>query len=102
MTYAIEIAPEAQREWKKLDPSIKRQFVKKLEKLCHNPKVASAKLRGHSNAYRIKARDAGYRLIYVVQDARLIILIVAVAKRDSSKDDVYSLIGSRLARIAND
>lgn len=98
MNYSIEIAPTAQREWKKLDKSIKQQFVKKLEKLQVSPRISSAKLSGHSGAYRIKLRGAGYRLVYVVQDERLIILIVAVAKRDSSKNDVYSLANARLAQ----
>ena len=98
MNYSIEIAPTAQREWKKLDKSIKQQFVKKLQKLQASPRISSAKLSGHSNAYRIKLRAAGYRLIYLVHDERLIILVVAVAKRDSSKEDVYNLATARLAR----
>jgi mRNA interferase RelE/StbE len=99
MSYSIEIAPVAQREWKKLDQLIKRQFVKKLEKLCDGPRIPGAKLTGHANAYRIKLRGAGYRLIYMVREERLIIIIVAVAKRDSSKDDVYHLATTRLAHF---
>ena len=96
MNYSIEIAQSARREWKKLDHSIKQQFQKKLDQLTANPKIPSAKLRGYKDAYRIKLRDAGYRLIYRVIDEWLIIVIVTVAKRDSSKKDVYHLGEQRL------
>ena len=99
MNYSIEVAPSARREWRKLDHSIKQQFQKKLDQLISNPKIPSAKLHGHKDAYRIKLRDAGYRLIYRVIDDRLVILIVAAAKRDSSKKDVYQLGEQRLRQI---
>lgn len=96
MAYSIEIAPSAKREWKKLDPKLKQQFQKKLATLLHNPKIPSAKLSGHADAYRIKARAAGYRLIYRVIEDRLVIMIVAVGKRDASKGDIYASLAPRL------
>ena len=98
MTYAIEIIPEARREWNKLDPAIKAQALRKLEKLLHNPRIASAKLRDLPDCYKIKLRSAGYRIIYRVIDERLIIMIVAAGKRDASKDDIYHTAGQGLGR----
>lgn len=42
---------------------------------------------GHPDRYKIKLRSIGYRLVYEVQDGRLVVLVVAVGKRD--KNAVY-------------
>jgi len=39
-------------------------------------------LRGSSNRYKIKLRAAGYRLVYEVRDHELLVLVVAVGKRE--------------------
>ena len=96
MTYSIEILPSARGEWKKLDPDIKRQAVRKLEQLLENPRVPAARLSEMPDCYRIKLRSKGYRIIYRVLDDRLVILIVAAGKRDSRKDDIYSVALKRL------
>ena len=52
------------------------------------PHVPGAKLRGElKNTYKIKLRDAGYRLVYEVIDLRLVVLVIAIGKRD--KNQVY-------------
>jgi mRNA interferase RelE/StbE len=101
VTYSIEILPSARREWEKLAPDIKRQAVRKLETLLDQPRVAAARLRGFDDSYKIKLRSAGYRIIYRVIDARMVIVIVAAGKRDSTKADVYTTAMNRL-RQADD
>ena len=96
MNYSIEILPSAQREWKRLDRQIKQQAVRKLESLCENPRIPSASLSGLPDCYKIKLRSKGYRIVYRVIDDRLIILVVAAAKRDSGKRDVYDIASQRL------
>lgn len=87
MSYELAFLEEALAEWQRLDGSIKAQFKKKLaERLCE-PRVPSAQLTGRANRYKIKLRSIGYRLVYEVQDTRLIVLVVAVGKRD--KNAVY-------------
>lgn len=98
MSYSIEILPSARREWKKLDRDIKQQAVRKLERLLENPRVPSARLSGMADCYKIKLRSKGYRIVYQVVDSRLVIVIVAAAKRDGGKDDVYSIAALRLSR----
>ena len=52
--------------------------------------MPSAKLHGDlQNAYKIKLRDAGYRLVYEVIDQRLVIVVIAIGKRDH--DEVYQI-----------
>ncbi|WP_330703862.1 type II toxin-antitoxin system RelE/ParE family toxin [Novosphingobium resinovorum] len=82
-------------------PDIKRQAVRKLDTLLEQPRIPAARLRGGDDCYKIKLRAAGYRVIYQVIDARLVILIVAACKRDSAKDDVYTVAMNRL-RQADD
>ena len=55
--------------------------------------MPSAKLFGHPDRYKIKLRSIGYRLVYEVQDKCLVVLIVAVGKRD--KNAVYKAAESR-------
>lgn len=82
MTYELEFDPRALKEWKKLDASIRVQFKAKLEKILENPKLEVNRLHGLPNCYKIKLRNIGYRLVYQVQDKRLIVFVVAVGKRE--------------------
>jgi mRNA interferase RelE/StbE len=86
--FNLEFHVLALKEWQKLDSSIKEQFKKQLQKRLLNPRVASARLHGDlDNFYKIKLRAVGYRLVYEVIDHKLIVLVIAVGKRD--QDAVY-------------
>ena len=70
------------------------QFKKQLAKRLLAPHVASAKLHGDlQNTYKIKLRDSGYRLVYEVIELRLVVVVVAVARRDH--DEVYLVASER-------
>lgn len=82
-SYELEFHELALREWKKLDGSIKAQFLKTLTKRLQEPHVPSAKLRGDlHNTYKVKLRDVGYRLVYEVIDQRLVVVVIAIGRRD--------------------
>lgn len=93
MSYELSFHPDALSEWKKLDGSIRELFKKKLVERLHNPRVPSARLSGHKNRYKIKLRDAGYRLVYEVRDKVLVIVVVAVGKRE--RNLVYKTAAKR-------
>lgn len=93
MSYELEFLEEALAEWHRLDGSIKAQFKKKLAERLSEPRLPSAKLSGHPDRYKIKLRSIGYRLVYEVLDGRLIVLVVAVGKRD--KNAVYKAAEGR-------
>lgn len=95
MTYRIEFIPSSEKEFRKLDISLRKQFVEKLKERAENPRVESAKLRGMKDCYKIKLRNAGYRLVYQVIDERIVVKVIAVGKRDRS--DVYNKAQSRLS-----
>ena len=89
--YSLDFHPAALKEWQKLDNSIREQFKAKLKERLQNPCVLSAKI--EKNRYKIKLRDVGYRLVYEVRDNELIIVVIAVGKRERS--EVYRLADSR-------
>jgi mRNA interferase RelE/StbE len=94
MSYELAIHPDAEREWARLDESVKRRFKQKLmrERLVR-PRVAKDALHGLSDFYKIKITAPQYRLAYHVDDARRRVTLVAV----SSRDDVYALLRQRSA-----
>jgi len=94
MIYELEFLEEALREWGKINSAIKEQFKKKLKERLNNPKVISAKLSGSNCRYKIKLRSAGYRLIYEVKDKKMIVVVIAVGKRE--RNQVYKLAAKRL------
>lgn len=94
MSYELEFKESARKEWSKLDNSIKTLFKKKLAERLAAPRVESARLAGMPDCYKIKLRDAGYRLVYQVVDARVVVVVVAIGKRENNL--VYSLAKERL------
>ncbi|WP_279609095.1 type II toxin-antitoxin system RelE family toxin [Burkholderia cenocepacia] len=44
-------------------------------------------MHGHPDRYKIKLRGVGYRLVYEVRDAEVIVLVIAVGRRE--RDAVY-------------
>jgi mRNA interferase RelE/StbE len=92
--FNLEFHVLALKEWQKLDHSVKNQFKKQLEKRLSNPRVASSKLHGDlDNFYKIKLRSVGYRLVYEVIDHKLVIMVIAVGKRN--QEAVYKKAASR-------
>lgn len=82
MSYKLEFVKPALKEWNKLGTTVKVQFKKKLVERLDNPKTEQARLSGMKNCYKIKLAQAGYRLVYKVEDERLIVLVLSVGKRE--------------------
>lgn len=85
MKYELEFVASALKEWKRLDSNTREQFRKKLKERCENPRVPSAKLHGAKDRYKIKLRSVGYRLVYEVEDDRLVVVVIAVGRREQSE-----------------
>ena len=94
MTYELEFKRSALKEWKKLNHPIKEQFKKKLTKILLNPHIPAASLSGAKNLYKIKLRNAGYRLVYEVSDSKVTVSVIAIGRRN--KNEVYDIAFSRL------
>ncbi len=46
------------------------------------PRVPAARLHGMPDCYKIKLRSVGYRLVYQVHDERVVVVVIAVGRRD--------------------
>lgn len=93
MTYELAFKKSALKEWKKLGPSVREIFKKKLAERLINPHIPSAAISGGSNLYKIKLRQLGYRLVYSVSDSTVTVTVLAVGKRN--RNEVYDLALSR-------
>jgi len=94
MSYRLEFKESALKEWHKLDSSIQEQFKKRLAERLEIPRVESARLSGMPDCYKIKLRSAGYRLVYQVYDDSVVVVVIAVGKREN--DLVYRLAKERV------
>ena len=93
MSYKLGFHPDALAEWRKLDATVSEQFKKKLAERLQHPRVPAARLAGHNDRYKIKLRSVGYRLVYEVRDAVLLVIVVAVGKRE--RNAVYRVAAKR-------
>lgn len=82
MRFELGFLEEALKEWSKLDNNTREQFKAKLAERLESPRVPAAKLSGQKDRYKIKLRSVGYRLVYEVRDNELIVIVVAVGKRE--------------------
>lgn len=93
MSYELAFLDDALKEWRKLDNNTREQFKTRLAERLLNPKIPSARLHGTKERYKIKLRNAGYRLVYEVRDRELLVLVVAVGKRE--RNAVYRIAAGR-------
>ncbi len=90
--YELAIHSAAEKEWARLDNSVKSRFQTKLAERLKQPRVLSAALSGAPDLYKIKITTPQFRLAYHVDDSAHRVTIMAV----TSRDDVYELLGERL------
>lgn len=93
MTYDLAFLDDALKEWRKLDAATREQFKAKLGERLQNPLIPASRLRGSQNRYKIKLRNAGFRLVYEVRERELLVLVVAVGKRE--RNAVYEAAARR-------
>ena len=93
MSFELAFLEEALAEWQRLDGAIRLQLKKKLAERLQAPRVLASKLSGHPDRYKIKLRSVGYRLVYEVRDQEVLVLVIAVGKRD--RNAVYRAAAAR-------
>lgn len=99
--YRLFFVPSALREWRELDGSVKAPLTKLLRKRLNNPHVPGGALHGElAGYYKIKLRRQGVRLVYCVEDDALIVMVMAVDKREDGI--VYRSVIARLADKATE
>jgi mRNA interferase RelE/StbE len=81
--YRLKFVPDALKEWQTLDGSIKEPLRKALKKRLDQPHLSGAELHGDlRGCYKIKLRKQGYRLVYLVEDDVLVVLVLAIDRRE--------------------
>ncbi|SMP65926.1 type II toxin-antitoxin system RelE family toxin [Desulfonatronum lacustre] len=93
MNYKLRFKEQALKEWQKLSEHLREQFKRKLQERLRNPHIPASRLSGSANRYKIKLKSAGYRLVYEVRDATLVIVVIAVGKRE--RGSVYKTAAKR-------
>ena len=84
-SYSVIVQSTAKKQIEAIDHRADRQrIIKSIERLADNPRPHGCeKLAGMKNTYRIRQGD--YRILYDVEDDRVIVLILKVGHRK----DVY-------------
>ena len=96
--YRLQFVPSAWVEWQALDGSVKEPLRKLLKKRLENPHVPGGELHGAlTGYYKIKLRKQGYRLVYGVEDDILMVMVMAVDKREDSS--VYESAMLRMSQL---
>jgi mRNA interferase RelE/StbE len=95
--YRLLFVPSALKEWQEIDGSVKEPLRNLLRKRLDNPHVPGGALHGDLKGYyKIKLNKQGIRLVYGVEDDALIVMVMAVDKREDGI--VYRSV---LARISD-
>jgi mRNA interferase RelE/StbE len=94
--YRLHFEVAAWEEWKQLDGAPKEELRELLIARLDNPKLPGSALKGElAGCYKIKLRKSGYRLVYEVIDDIVVVLVLAVDKREDSA--AYIAAAKRLA-----
>ena len=80
MTYAVILLPAARRQFLSLAKPLQERLCPHIDALADNPRPHGVKkLKGHRDYWRIRVGD--YRIIYTVQDDRLLVSVIRVGHR---------------------
>jgi len=84
VSYTVEFLPSAQRELAALPKDVQRRIANRIDALREDPRPPGVKqLQGVKRLYRLRVGD--YRVIYLIEGRRLVIIVVKVGHRR----DVY-------------
>ena len=102
LTWKVELIPEAQADFNRLDGSVKKRILKQLVKLEQNPKYgdplgnkAGINLEGY---FKLYADNKRIRIIY--EEIDHIIKVIAIDKRENM--EVYRIALKRILSMKSD
>ena len=81
MAYVVEFSPAARRQLRKLDLPILKRILRRIEKLEKQPRPKKAKKLQGSSEPLYRVRESDYRIVYSIEDDRLIVLVVRIDHR---------------------
>ena len=78
--YEVVLSPKAEKQLDELPTPLRRRITEAVEGLESKPRPHGVKkLTGAENLWRIRVGD--YRIVYTIEDDRLIVLVVKVGHR---------------------
>ncbi|MBL9047478.1 MAG: type II toxin-antitoxin system RelE/ParE family toxin [Tabrizicola sp.] len=79
--YRIDYTPQANKQLRAIrDARVSTPIKRAIEKLAQNPRPPGClKLVGEVSQWRVRVGD--WRVVYVIEDGRLLVLVVRVAPR---------------------
>ena len=81
MTYTIEISTSAAKAVDKLAKANRLRIVGAIELLSVDPRPPGAKMLRGGEQGRWRVRIGDYRIVYAIEDDRLLVLVLRVAHR---------------------
>ncbi|MGH3341825.1 MAG: type II toxin-antitoxin system RelE family toxin [Carbonactinosporaceae bacterium] len=81
MTYSVKVAPSAAKALSKIERKTRLRIAGAIELLSVEPRPPRAKMLrgGDHGCWRVRIGD--HRVVYTVEDGRLVVLVVRVAHR---------------------
>jgi mRNA interferase RelE/StbE len=85
--WQVIIHRKAEKIIKRLDGDILERIRRAIRSLANDPRPGGVKkLAGYDNLYRIRVGD--WRIIYAIEDDRLIVLVLEISPRGSAYRDL--------------
>lgn len=79
--YRVDVRPHATRAIRKLSADGRRRVQAIVELLADDPRPPAAKQLTGRPEWRVRSGD--YRVLYLIEDGRLLITVVAAGRRDT-------------------
>jgi mRNA interferase RelE/StbE len=81
VTYVVELAAAAAKALAKLDKQSRLRIAGAIELLSVDPRPPAAKQSRGGSDVRWRLRVGDYRVVYAIEDDRLVVLVLRVAHR---------------------
>lgn len=82
-SYKLQIKPLAVKELEALPPKERRRIVSRIRKLATDPRPSGSERLTGQQLFRV--RQGNYRILYAIEDAELVLVVVKIGHRR----DVY-------------
>ena len=82
--YQVEFSATAEKQFRKLQKPVQLQLAQVIKLLAAEPRPRGCRrLQGYDDVYRV--RSGNYRIIYSIEDHRLLIIVLKIGDRK----DIY-------------
>ena len=81
MTYTVEISTSAAKSIAKIEKQTRLRVIGAIELLALDPRPPGVKMLRGGDEARWRARVGDYRIVYTIENDRLLVLVLRVAHR---------------------